>query len=374
MTSVVSRCKKHSASPNGEDMRVKRFVGIGLILLAVVLLLFLIGTGGKKEKTPKQEEKKENIVIGFSQLGAESDWRSANTQSMLAAFTAANGYELIYDDGQQSQTKQITAIRRFIQQDVDYIVLAPVTENGWDIVLQEARVAGIPVIIVDRQVNVSDQSLYTAWVGSDFELEGKKLVAWLHEYTISQGISAEELNIVNLQGTLGATAQIGRTKGLEDAVEMYGWNLLAEEPADFTQTKGREVMARLLKNYDNINVVYCENDNSAIGAIEAIEAAGKKAGNDIKAGEIMVISFDGVNAKALSYVLDGRISCIAECNPLHGPRVQQIIEVLEAGKTPDKQFYVSEKIYSAIDTFLQVPVDGIKFDVTIITEKDISEK
>lgn len=350
----------------------KRSIVITVLAVVVGILLIVLLALDR----PKQEEKRQEgdplIKIGFSQLGAESDWRSANTQSMLNSFAKEQGYEIIYDDGQQSQTKQITAIRRFIQQDVDYIVLAPVTENGWDNVLQEAREADIPVIIVDRRVNVSDESLYTCWIGSDFELEGKKAVEWINAYTSSQGISPSELYIVNLQGTLGATAQIGRTKGLEDAAAKYGWNLLAEEPADFTQTKGREVMSQLLKDYDNINVVYCENDNSAIGAIEAIEAAGKKAGSDIKAGEIMVISFDGVNKKALSYVLDGRISCIAECNPLHGPRVETIIRNLESGNKQDKQLFVTEQLFSAIDSIRQVEVDGIKFDVTLVTQKDVS--
>ena len=124
----------------------------------------------------------ESIVIGFSQLGAESDWRSANTESMKTTFSAENGYELLFEDGQQKQSNQITAIRTFIQQEVDYIVLAPVTETGWDTVLQEAKDAGVPVIIVDRMVDVSDDTLFTCWVGSDFGLEGKKAAGWLEQY------------------------------------------------------------------------------------------------------------------------------------------------------------------------------------------------
>lgn len=311
----------------------------------------------------------ECIVVGFSQLGAESDWRSANTESMKATFTAENGYKLIFEDGQQKQANQITAIRTFIQQEVDYIVLAPVTEKGWDTVLQETKDAGIPVIIVDRMVDVSDESLFTCWVGSDFELEGKKAAEWLNQYATAQGIAPGELHIVNIQGTIGASAQIGRTKGLADAAKANGWELLAEVTGDFTQAKGKEVMESFLKQYDNINVVYCENDNEAFGAIEAIEAAGRTVGSDIADGEIMVISFDGVKEAAMDYVLQDKISFIAECNPLHGPRVKAIIELLEAGKAPSKFYYVNEEIFSANETVQKLSVDGKEYPVTILTKE-----
>ena len=306
----------------------------------------------------------ESIVVGFSQLGAESDWRSANTQSMKSTFTEENGYKLIFEDGQQKQANQIMAIRTFIQQEVDYIVLAPVIETGWDTVLQEAKDSKIPVIIVDRKVSVSDESLFACWVGSDFELEGKKAAEWLKQYTIAKGIAPQDLHIVNIQGTIGASAQIGRTKSLADAARLNGWDLMAQVPGDFTQAKGKEVMESFLKQYDNINVVYCENDNEALGVIEAIEAAGKRVGSDIKGGEIMIISFDGVNEEAINYILEDKITCIAECNPHHGPRVQAIIESLEAGHTPDKFSYVDEKIFSLDINVKKITVDGIDYEVS----------
>ena len=134
---------------------------------------------------PSEGTESNSIVVGFSQLGAESDWRSANTESMKEAFSAKNGYTLVFKDGQQKQSNQITAVRTFIQQDVDYIVLAPVTESGWDSVLEEAKEADIPVILVDRLVDVSDKTLYKCWVGSDFELEAKKVCEWLNQYAIA---------------------------------------------------------------------------------------------------------------------------------------------------------------------------------------------
>jgi len=339
-----------------------------MMLLITVGMCLLAAACGKNE--PEELIPEDYIVVGFSQLGAESDWRSANTESMKSTFTTANGYELIFEDGQQKQSNQITAIRTFIQQEVDYIVLAPVTETGWDTVLQEAKDAGIPVIIVDRMVNVTDESLFTSWVGSDFELEGKKVAEWLHQYTLANQISPEDIHIVNIQGTIGASAQIGRTKALEDAAKAHGWDLLAEKSGDFTQAKGREVMEELLALYDNINVVYCENDHEALGAIEAIEAAGKTVGSDIAGGEIMVLAFDGINEEAVRYAKEGKITCIAECNPLHGPRVKAIIEQLEAGRTFGKLNYVEEGLFSADTTISSIVVDKKVYAVTVLGDKE----
>ena len=341
--------------------------------LAGMLLLssLLIGCGrnavtGSEAGTDTDENisKADSLItVGFSQLGAESDWRSANTESMLGTFSEDKGYSLIYKNGQQKQANQITAIRMFIQQEVDYIVLAPATEDGWDSVLSEARDAGIPVILVDRKVNAADKNLYSCWVGSDFELEGMKMAAWIKAFTEGRGIAPEDLHIVNIQGSIGSTAQIGRTRGLANAAREYGWDLMAEVSGDFTETKGREVMEALMNRFSNINIVYCENDNEAIGAIAAIESAGGKVGSDIANGEIMVVSFDGVNEQALSYAREGKISCIAECNPLHGPRVEALIKALEEGNTPDKFNYVDEKIFSSITDVKSIDVNGRKYEV-----------
>ena len=317
----------------------------------------------------------DTITVGFSQVGAESDWRTANTESMKSTFSEENGYELIFDDAQQKQENQLTAIRNFIQQEVDYILLAPVTETGWDTVLQEAKDADIPVIIVDRMVDVSDDSLYTTWIGTDSLLEGRKAAEWLNAYTTAKGIDAKDVNIVDIQGTIGSTAQIGRSKGLEEGVDNYGWNLLAQQSGEFTQAKGQEVMESMLKQYDNINVVYCENDNEAFGAIDAIEAAGKTVGSDIANGEIMVMSFDTTNA-GLTDTLAGKIACDVECNPLHGPRVEELIKALEAGEEVEKLNYVDEEIFATDDTVDKVKaVNSLdeegEYDVTPITQEII---
>lgn len=308
------------------------------------------------------------VTVGFSQVGAESDWRTANTESMKSTFTAENGYELIFDDAQQKQENQITAIRNFIQQDVDYILLAPVTETGWDTVLQEAKDADIPVIIVDRMVDVSDDSLYTAWVGTNPLLEGQKAGEWLKAYADAKGI--KELNIAHIQGTIGSTAQIGRTKGLEDAASEYGWNIAVQQTGEFTQAKGQEVMESMLKNTEGINVVYCENDNEAFGAIDAIEASGKTVGPD---GDMIVISFDSTGA-GLTDVIDGKIMCDVECNPLHGPRVKELIEKMEAGEEVDKENYVDGEIFAHGTDVPAVTVEGTEYQVTEMTDEVLAAR
>ena len=347
----------------------KRFLGVLLSVAMVAAVLAGCGSSGAKETAAPAGSETEAagntgdvITVGFSQVGAESDWRTANSESMKSTFSTENGYNLIFDDAQQKQENQIAAIRNFIQQEVDYIVLAPVTESGWDTVLQEAKDAEIPVIIVDRMVNVSDDSLYTAWVGSNFKLEGQKACEWLKQYAAAKNMS--EVNIVDIQGTIGASAQIGRTEALNEAVEANGWNLLAQQTGEFTQAKGQEVMESMLKQYDNINVVYCENDNEAFGAIEAIKAAGKTVGPD---GDILVMSFD-TTKQGITDTLSGDIIVNTECNPLHGPRVEQIIKQLQAGETPEKQAYVEEGIYAHGSDVASVSIDGTDYEVTEVTQ------
>ena len=365
----------------------KRFLGVLLSVAMVAAVLAGCGSSGTKETAAPAGSETEAaseaasgeteaasgeteaagntgdvITVGFSQVGAESDWRTANSESMKSTFSTENGYNLIFDDAQQKQENQIAAIRNFIQQEVDYIVLAPVTESGWDTVLQEAKDAEIPVIIVDRMVNVSDDSLYTAWVGSNFKLEGQKACEWLKQYAAAKNMS--EVNIVDIQGTIGASAQIGRTEALNEAVEANGWNLLDQQTGEFTQAKGQEVMESMLKKYDNINVVYCENDNEAFGAIEAIKAAGKTVGPD---GDILVMSFD-TTKQGITDTLSGDIIVNTECNPLHGPRVEQIIKQLQAGETPEKQAYVEEGIYAYGSDVASVSIDGTDYEVTEVTQ------
>lgn len=318
-----------------------------LATLLSLSMVFIIGCGGQNSSqsaTPKTQDKtvkNSNIVVGFSQVGSESDWRRANTMSYKNTFTESNGFYLLYDDAQQKQENQLKAVRNFILQGVDYIILDPIVETGWDEVLKEAKKANIPVILVDRKAAVSSD-LYTCWIGSDFYQEGVNAGEWLEMYLAKLEKSDEEINIVSLQGTIGSTAQIGRTNGFKDVLKKHAnWHLLAEEPADFTQAKGKEVMADFLKKYPDIDVLISENDNMSFGAVEAIKAAGKTCGPD---GDVMIVSYDAV-LPALNRLLYGDLNVVFECNTQLGPVVADVIKDLEAGKTVDKTIYVSETYF-----------------------------
>ena len=289
------------------------------------------------------------VVVGFSQVGSESDWRLANTSSMISALSEGNGYRLLFDNAKQKQENQYRAIRNFIQQDVDYIVLAPISETGWDSVLREARAAGIPVIVVDRQVSVEDDSLYRSWVGSDFYQEGKTAVSWMEK----EFAQAASLRVLHLQGTEGATAQLLRSLALEQAVSRHRtWSVEAVLKGEFTEAKGYEVVRDFLETGTDFDVLYSENDNMTFGAMRALDEAGITYGRD---GRVKIISFDAVR-KALEFCLDGKINLCVECNPLHGPRVDRLIRSCEAGEPVQKFSYVEETSFTC-DTITREMVD-----------------
>lgn len=415
-------------------------------------------------------------VVGFSQPGAESAWRVALTESVKNAFTEEKGYKLIYKDGQSKQDNQIKDIRTFIQQGVDYIILSPIVEDGWDQVLEEARDAGIPVIICDRNVTVSNESLYTAFAGSNFREEGQTAIACVEKilkerddyqaddsaegsdtsYVLAQDISgngeadadAEKLtygdgdtgpqnvqdtetseeinenadehdeqdtdgsseepdsekgssdenpdesedsgetideatdegeaaeedgtdetvwdelsddgedyfNIVHIQGTIGSSAQVGRTKALEEAVEAHSnWRIIAQECGDFTKGKAREEMTNILNEIDGrqIDMIYCENDEEAFGAMAALNEAGLSYG---VGGKIMIVSFDGCR-NALSMCMSGLINVEVECNPIQGDYLCNIVSQLQRDMVVPKIAYIDESYFTP-DTLTQEFIDS----------------
>ena len=301
------------------------------------------------------------VTVGYAQVGHESDWRTANTQNYQDVFSEDAGYSLDLVDCDNDNAAQLEAVRTFISKDMDYIVIAPIQSAGWDTVLQEAQDAGIPVIIADREIEASDD-LYDAWVGTNTTNEGITAGNWLAEY-----LGDKDANILVIEGSVGASAALGRTEGFNQvAGEHDNWKILDSQSGDFTQAGGQEVMESFLKKYKkDMDVVYCENDNEAFGAIDAIENAGYKVGAD---GDMLVFSFDSTKA-GLQDVKDGKITLDTECNPLHGPRVEKIIEQLEKGETPDKQAYVDEEMFAHDDTVTSVKVDGQDYPVTVVTDE-----
>ena len=356
----------------------KTVIGYKSIISLCLIISMLIGgctpASSEKEGAGDVVVSKDLIKVGFSQLGAESDWRRANSASIRETFSEENGYQLFFEDAQQKQANQAMAIRRFIQKGVDYIIVAPATEVGWDNVLSEAKNAEIPVILIDRRISVKDATLYTCWVGSDFRLEGNKVTGWMKQFFRLKSIEAKDVHIFDLQGTLGASAQIGRTEGLNYAAKKNGWDVVDMADGDFTEAKGHEETVKALHEHPEINVIYCENDNMALGAVKAIEERGKKPGMDIAGGEILVVSFDGVSTDAMQLLIDKKIACIGECYPMYGSNVKSCIEMLEAGKKPDKVSFVSEGIYSADATITQISAGKRDYPVTIVTQSWLDER
>src|SRR5687767_626764 len=279
---------------------------------------------------------KENVV-GFSQVGAESEWRTANTESIKSAAKEA-GIELKFSDAQQKQENQIKAIRSFIAQKVDVIAFSPVVESGWETVLREAKAAKIPVVLTDRAVNVKDTSLYVSFMGSDFTEEGRKAGRWLLEKMKDQ---KGEVNIVELQGTVGSAPAIDRKKGFEEIIKADPkFKIIRSQTGDFTRAKGKEVMEAFLKaDGKKINVLYAHNDDMAIGAIQAIEEAGLKPAKDIT-----IISIDAVKG-AFEAMMAGKLNVSVECSPLLGPQLMAAVKDIKAGKPVPKRIVTEEGIF-----------------------------
>ena len=301
-----------------------------------MLTVLFLGSYGERLSDTRAAETSTatRLVVGFSQIGAESAWRTAETESIRSE-AARRNINLRFSDAQQKQENQIKALRGFLAQNVDAIILAPVVETGWEPVLKEIKRARIPVILVDRGIKVSDESLYVTLIASDFVEEGRRAAEWLAKRLNGQG------NIVELQGTPGAAPAIDRKKGFEQGISKYpALKMIKSQSGDFTRSKGKEVMEAFLKaEGKNIRAVYAHNDDMALGAIQAIEEAGFKPGNDI-----LVVSIDGVKG-AFDAMVAGKLNCTVECNPLLGPAAFDAVEALHAGKTVPKKTAVKDELF-----------------------------
>jgi galactofuranose transport system substrate-binding protein len=282
------------------------------------------------------ETGKDRIVLGFSQIGAESEWRTANTESIKSAAKMMD-IDLRFSDAQQKQENQIKAIRSFIAQKVDVIAFSPVVETGWDTVLQEAKAAKIPVILTDRAVT-SDPSLYIGFIGSDFIEEGRKAARIVADHF--KGATAD-VNIVELQGTVGSAPANDRKKGFEEVLASNPrLKIVRSQSGDFTRSKGKEVMEAILKSTGKIDALYAHNDDMAIGAIQAIEEAGLKPGKDI-----FIVSIDAVKG-AFDAMIAGKLNATIECNPLLGPQLMTSVTEVVAGRPIPKRIVVDEQVFT----------------------------
>lgn len=292
-------------------MKLSRFVRLTIIL---AFLLGVMGCTGQPISTTTSDiqEKSvkgyEDLIVGFSQLGAESEWRVANTNSIKETAEQL-GVELRFFDAQQKQENQVEAIRKLIVQRVDVIGISPIVETGWDEVFQEAKDAGIPIILVDRRADVPED-LYVSYLGSDFLEEGRNAARIMADLMNGQA------NIVELVGTIGSAPANDRYLGFREILKEYpDMRILASESGDFTRARGKEVMEGFLKKYGNrITAVYSHNDDMSLGAIQAIEEYGLKPGVDIK-----IVSVDAARG-AFEAMIAGKLNATVECNPLLGPQ------------------------------------------------------
>jgi len=275
------------------------------------------------------------LRVGFSQIGSESDWRVGNTVSVSEAIEGA-GWELIFNDANQQQENQIRALRDFITQGVDYIVFGPIVETGWDAVLTEVKDAGIPLIMIDRTIAMANQEdFYVSWITNNFEEEGVAAAEWLIAYLEHNGRIGDNINIVELQGTVGSGPQIYRMQGFHETVNAFpNLRISQSETGNFETELGKTVMEAFLTKAaadgEPIDVVFAHNDGMALGAIQAIREAGLNPGVDI-----IIIGIDAVKL-AFEAIIAGDMNATVECSPLLGPLVVEVIQQLEAGQTPPK--------------------------------------
>ncbi len=316
------------------------------LTLAAVAALLVACSGpdpqGRNGSADAAGNGSEPIVLGFSQIGAESEWRTANTTSVQTAAREA-GITLRFSDAQQKQENQIKALRSFIAQGVDVIAFSPVVETGWETVLREARAANIPVLLTDRAVEVSDESLYLTLIGSDFVEEGRKAGRWLVEYYSNGEGKAHQgdVNIVELQGTVGSAPANDRKRGFAEIIAADPrFKIIRSQTGDFTRAKGKEVMEAFVKaEGKKINVLFAHNDDMAIGAIQAIEEAGLKPGSDI-----IIVSIDAVRG-AFEAMIAGKLNVTVECSPLLGPQLMDAVKKVAAGEPIPRRIVTEESVF-----------------------------
>jgi len=314
---------------------MKRIIALA-VLTCFLASLFGCSSGDNATQSAK------SIIVGFSQLGSESGWRVGNTNDIMAAAQRAN-VQLLFMNADQKQENQIKAIRSFIASRVDVIAFAPIVEDGWDNVLQEAKDAGIPVLLTDRMINVKDSSLYAGFVGSNFLREGQEAA----EFLLKKTADMDRVRIVEITGTEDSTPMKERKEGFENQIAGNPkYEIIDTVSGDFLRSKGKECMRNILKETHDFNVLYSHNDAMTLGAIEAIEEAGLQPGKDI-----IIITVDG-EQRAIDLLKQGKINCVVECTPLIGDTVMALAKKLAAGESIPRITYSVERTFSEYDTDL----------------------
>ena len=318
-------------------------------LWMVILIILIAGCSPSKVNELPEDLTEDTIVIGFSQIGAESSWRDCETQSVYDA-ASKYGIKLLHDDARQKQDNQVKALRSFIAYQVDVIVLCPMTEKNWDTILSEAKLAEIPVILLDRGIETSDDSLYTTYIGADFIREGKFAAEYLKKKFPN---SDEPINIVELRGVEDSTPTMGRSEGFREGIEDCDYfNIVYSKSGEFMPSKGEEMTRKVIESGIEMDVLFSHNDSMTRGALKAMDEAGIMPGKDV-----VIITFDG-EQEMFDEIKKGRVNCIVECNPYLGETVMETAMKIKNKEPIEKNIYSTEKWFSEWSDLTDLPPRG----------------
>ena len=304
----------------------------------------------------KNSDDRNQIIMGFSQIGTESAWRVRNTESILEA-ARAEGIQVVYDDAQQKQENQLKALRSFIVYQVDVIAFVPIVEDGWDNILREAKDAGIPVIIVDRKIVTSDENLYDAYIGEDGLEEGRKAAQFLVK---KFGKEKRSFNIMQVHGTQNSSVEKERTAGFNEIIRKEKkFTIVNDSYGDFIRSRGKEIMDTLIKqngsfscNGKKIDIIFSQNDSMTLGILDSLEENGIAPGSDVT-----VVSIDA-EQKSIDALKEKKLNCVVECNPNLGPDLIMLVKRLANLKGVPKVTYITESVFTENDDFSEIEPRG----------------
>jgi simple sugar transport system substrate-binding protein len=326
-----------------------------LLVIACVVLVYC--DGAKKDSVSQATEEEKGLLLGFSQIGAESAWRNCHTRSVQEAAAAAE-VQLLFSNAEQKQENQIKAIRSFIAYQVDVIAFVPIVSSGWDNVLREAREAGIPVLVTDRKIDIQDESLYAGYIGTDSIQEGREAANYLLKkfnmvsaagntaaaYEVGALNNDEPVSIVELSGTIGSSAASGRAQGFREVLaEHPRFRIIYSESGDFLRSKGYELMRAILQRYSDIDVIFSHNDGMTLGILDAMKEKELLPGKDI-----IIITVDAEQA-AIDALKRGEVNCVIECNPKQGPQIITLARQLARGQAIPRLIHVEETVFTEGD-------------------------
>ncbi|MDC7239622.1 MAG: ABC transporter substrate-binding protein [Spirochaetales bacterium] len=325
-------------------MNIKRKLSF-IFVLCLTLISLLSGCSRENENTRDSEEK---IILGFSQIGAESAWRKCNSLSIQEA-AQESSIQLLFANAEQKQENQIKALRSFIVYQVDVIAFVPIVADGWDNILREARDAGIPVLITDRKINTADENLYAGFIGTDSEQEGREGA----EFLIKKFPDGEPVRIVEISGTEGSSPAVGRAAGFREVLADHPeFSIVYSASGDFLRSKGYELMKKVLKEVEDIDVIFSHNDGMTLGIIDAMKEQGIRPGKDI-----VIVTVDAEQA-AIDALKRGEVNCVIECNPKTGPAIMELARKLARGEAISRLQHVDEEVFSEYDDLSDIPPRG----------------